>query len=89
MANENIPRCPWCGNILAEDTNGVLYCASCKKLLQSYCRENGLEYDIVRRVFCDKDEHIVWKWKNQYERDVYFLGKKDLGKKFRTSLGLS
>ena len=88
MTTENIPRCPWCGNILAEGSNGILYCASCKKLLQSYCRENSLDYDIVRRIFADRDEHVVWKWKNDYERYVYFSGKKNFGKNLRTSLGV-
>lgn len=88
MTSENIQRCPWCDNILAQDSKDVLYCASCKKLLQAYCREAGVEYEIARRIFVDPEEHIAWKWKNENERDVYFFGRYDLANKFRTSLGL-
>lgn len=87
-SKEAVQRCPRCSNILAQKEGGTLYCATCEKLLRAYCRDMGVDYDVARRIFVDPEEHVSWKWKNYYERDVYFTGKYDLAKKFRKALGL-
>ena len=59
-------RCPRCSNVLSCDERGVWSCASCRQLLRDYCRENGTEYDIVRRLYVD-DSDFARKFRKSLE----------------------